>query len=625
MIPRRVKSAQRLRASQLMKHQSIRRVSFKISRKTLTPCGLAVTLILGCFAPGSPSAGLQVAYAASQATVQTDTPPANLLKLSDDFWTWRAKYQPFSSDDIPRIDRPSGPRDWSAAGIAKQRAALAEFEKRWKGIDTRGWSIPAQVDYRLIGSAIARVHWELDVNARWQRDPTFYIDQTLGALTDVLLAPPPFDAARARIVRERMEQVPSILRDAKLNLHPLRPLAELAIASLADIRLKLSRAAADVAPMMSDTPTAADTAAPSFAAATEAAITALEDYRAWLQSKLSSMPTETAIGREKYEYFLNNVALLPYTPEQMLELSRQEWARSVAFETYERQRDRNVPELTMAASTEEEVARGKRDELAIRKFLTDNRILTVPPDLPHYELRAMPDYLAPLSDFTEMDDFTGLSRMSDPGLRWIEPPSPNLGYFWLAETKDARPDIVHEGVPGHFFQMSLSRRNPDPIRREYYDSGANEGIGFYAEEMMLQRGLFDDSPHTREIIYNFMRLRALRVEVDVKLALGEFTLEQAADYLAKHVPMDPKTAHSEASFFASTPGQAITYQVGKSQILAFLADARTAQGDKFDLLQFNDTLWRNGNVPIVLQGWEYLNDDSELRAIEARRAASRPN
>jgi uncharacterized protein (DUF885 family) len=589
------------------------------------PCALALALLLTCFAPISPSAAVQEVYAASPATAHTDAPPAKLLKLSDDFWTWRAKYQPFSSDDIPRIDRPSGPRDWSAAGIAKQRAALAEFEKRWKGIDTRGWSVPAQVDYRLIGSAIARVHWELDVNIRWQRDPTFYVDQTLGALTESLLAPAPFDAARAQIIRERMEEIPSILRDAKANLHPLRPFAELAIASLADIRVKLSRVGADVGPMMPDTPTSTDVATPSLAGATEAAITALEDYRAWLQSSLPSMPTETAIGREKYEYFLNNVALLPYTPEQMLELSRQEWARSVAFETYERQRDRNVPELTMVASTEEEVARGKRDELAIRKFLADNRILTVPPDIPHYELRAMPDYLAPLSDFTEMDDFAGLARMNDPGLRWIEPPSPNLGYFWLAETKDARPDIVHEGVPGHFFQMSLSRRNPDPIRREYYDSGANEGIGFYAEEMMLQHGLFDDSPHTREIIYHFMRLRALRVEVDVKLALGEFTLKQAAEYLAKQVPMDVKTAHSEASFFASTPGQAITYQVGKSQILAFLADARTAQGDKFDLLQFNDTLWRNGNLPIVLQRWEYLNDDSELRAIDARRAASRPN
>jgi len=173
--------------------------------------------------------------------------------------------------------------------------------------------------------------------------------------------------------------------------------------------------------------------------------------------------------------------------------------------------------------------------------------------------------------------------------------------------------------------MSLSRRSLDPIRRQYYDSGANEGIGFYSEEMMLQNGLFDDSPHTREIIYNFMRLRALRVEVDVKLALGQFTIAQAADYLASHVPMDAKTAHEEASFFASVPGQAITYQVGKSQILSFLADARTAQGEKFDLLQFNDTLWRNGNVPIVLQRWEYLGDDAELRTIDSRRAGSRPN
>jgi uncharacterized protein (DUF885 family) len=591
-------------------------------------------LIFGAILAGSASAGMgllakprgariddHAPFSAASADQRAVLPPAELLTLSDDFWKWRAATQPFSSDDIPRLDRPGGPRDWSAAGIAKQRQALAGFERRWKGMDARGWSVPAQVDYRLMGSAIARVHWELDVNARWQRDPTFYVDQTLGALTESLLAPTPFNSARADLVRERVGQIPQILRDAKANLIPLRPFAELAVASLADVRPQLSRVAAGVGSMLPEKRDA-DSAAPNFAASIETAIQSLEAYRGWLQSNLASMRTNTAIGLEKYEFFLHNVALIPYTPDEMLQLSRQEWARSVAFETYEKQRDRSVPDLTMAASTDEEIARGKRDELAIRKFLEANRILTVPVDIPHYELRAMPDYLAALSDFTEMDDFTGLSRLNDPGIRWIAPPSPNLGYFWLAETKDARPDIVHEGVPGHFFQMSLSRRNPDLIRRQYYDSGANEGTGFYAEEMMLQHGLFDDSPHTREIIYNFMRLRALRVEVDVKLALGEFTIAQAADYLAKHVPMDAATAHNEASFFASTPGQAITYQIGKSQILGFLADARTAQGDKFDLLQFNDALWSNGNVPIVLQRWEYLGDDVELRAIDAQRAGS---
>jgi hypothetical protein len=54
---------------------------------------------------------------------------------------------------------------------------------------------------------------------------------------------------------------------------------------------------------------------------------------------------------------------------------------------------------------------------------------------------------------------------------------------------------------------------------------------------MLQAGLFDDSPHIHEIIYNFMRLRALRVEVDVKLALGQFSLEEAAKYLKQKVPI----------------------------------------------------------------------------------------
>ena len=265
---------------------------------------------------------------------------------------------------------------------------------------------------------------------------------------------------------------------------------------------------------------------------------------------------------------------------------------------------------------QEEIERVKRDELAIRKFLEDNGILTVPADVRHYTFEPMPGYLEALGNFGELDDFTGPSRLRDDGVRWASPPSPELGYFSLATAKDPRPEITHEGVPGHYFQMCLSWNNPDPIRRHYYDSGANEGIGFYAEEMMLQAGLFDNSPRTREIIYNFMRLRALRVEVDVKLALGSFTLEQAASYLAQRVPMDKKSAGGEAALFATTPGQAISYQVGKIQIAHFLADTKLAQGDQFVLRSFHDFVWKNGNLPIALQRWEYLGADDDIRALE---------
>jgi uncharacterized protein (DUF885 family) len=175
---------------------------------------------------------------------------------------------------------------------------------------------------------------------------------------------------------------------------------------------------------------------------------------------------------------------------------------------------------------------------------------------------------------------------------------------------------VHEGVPGHFFQLSLSRRNPDPIRRQYYDSGVNEGLGFYAEEMMLAAGLYDDSPRSREIIYNFARLRALRVEVDVKLALGRFGIAQAADYLERTVPMDKQTAQGEGAGFATAPGLGIAYEIGKLQIERMLADRRLQQGANFTLRAFHDYVWSNGNVPLSLQRWELLGLDDDIKRVD---------
>src|SRR5256886_12984556 len=122
---------------------------------------------------------------AAAAPLRTqDTAP--LDKLADDFWTWRARYAPFNGDDVNRMERPGGMRDWSRASIDKRRKDLTEFETRWKKIDVGGWPIPQQIDHKLIGSALSRVHWELDINPRWKRDPNFYIEQTLTPIVEAL-------------------------------------------------------------------------------------------------------------------------------------------------------------------------------------------------------------------------------------------------------------------------------------------------------------------------------------------------------------------------------------------------------------------------------------------------------
>jgi len=546
------------------------------------------------------------------ATLSPSAYAESLQQFSARFWQWRAQEQPFTNDDIPRIDRAAGYKvDWSAAAISKRLRELTQFEHDWHQLaPTSQAAVAEQVDYRLIGSAIARVRWELSVVQDWRRDPAFYVDQTLGSVFVLLLQPPPFAVERQREIVSRMQQIPVTIAVAKDNLTDIRqPFAQTAIDALDRIAERTDEM---------ETALESQLTAENYAdlkQATPAALKALTEYRAWIASRLRSARKDTAIGRGNYQWFLQNVALLPYTPEQMLALSRQEWSRSAAFETYQQGRLAGQQAAPVFLSAAAQIDAEVKDEEQVRAFLLKEKILTVPGWMQHYRNQLLPAYLEPLEDLGVTDDLTGPDRLDQNGTSYIHKPSTGLGFFPLSTAHDPRPIIVHEGVPGHYFQLCLGWHNEDPIRRHYYDSSANEGIGFYAEEMMLQAGLFDDNAHTRETIYSFMRLRALRVEVDVKLALGEFTLQQAADYLSTTVPMDKKTALAEAAMFSSTPGQAITYQVGKAQIVQLLSDARRKEGKSFSLLKFHDFVWNNGNVPIALQRWEMLGDASDVPAM----------
>src|SRR5260370_19617289 len=77
-----------------------------------------------------------------------DTAP--LDKLADDFWTWRAGYAPFNGDDVPRIERPGGVRDWSRAELVKHHKDLIEFEDRWEINQSYKCPVPKQYQYPYI-------------------------------------------------------------------------------------------------------------------------------------------------------------------------------------------------------------------------------------------------------------------------------------------------------------------------------------------------------------------------------------------------------------------------------------------------------------------------------------------
>lgn len=551
---------------------------------------------------------LSILLITTAANAQHNT---GIQNLANKFFEWRKITQPSSGDDIPRVERPDKwVPDFSPQALEIYRAKYLEFAGKLKHLPRNGWSRSDSVDYLLLHSAIERVNWELNVLKLPNRNPDFYLHQTLGIVFELLLINSPITENRAENIILRLNSIPSTIKYAKQNLtEAVAPFAEIAISRLSyiDDRLYTMRDALNkVFPVELNA---------RLNGAVELAVMALSDYKDWLENNLPSMQTSFNVGKEGYEYFLKNVALIPYLPEELLLMGKQEWDRSVAFDIYEKEKNKFLPGLEIFSSAEEQINAERIDEQSIRNFLEERDILTIPAWAKHYKFVKMPDYLAPLSNMGVNDDLTSETRLDEDGVRYVVKPSKDMGFFSLATAKDTRPIIVHEGVPGHYFQMILSWANPNPVRRRYIDSGANEGIAFYFEEVLLQYGLFDDSPKTREIIYSFMRLRALRVDVDINLALGNYTIEDAGRYLAATVPMDFETALHEAGFFAYNPGQAITYQIGKIQLLKLVAEAKVILRNEFNLKNFHDYMLANGNIPIALMRFGYLGLKDEIELL----------
>jgi hypothetical protein len=529
-----------------------------------------------------------------------------MVGLAEEFWDWRVATQPDSSDDITRVERPSGwSVDWSGGAVADRRRRLAAFTERYRALDASSAPVPDQVNGRLLGSALARAHWELELLRGWQRNPCFYLDQSLVPVFNLLLEPPPFGPVRGAAVIGHLRRVPVVLDHARDNLaaHAAAPLARYALRLLGPAGDRLRDAMTALAPLLPEEQRA------DLAAAAGAAADALVAYRDWLTERLPSFTGPTAVGREAFAFFLHRVALLPYPSERLRAMSRQEWDRAVATEAILRLRHRDAP-LPDLSDMDTHLDRQRADELEVRRFYAGRGLLSQPETLRHYRFAAMPAYLAPLEWLGVAHYTASAGRRHEDAVRYVPAPRADLPYFALAAARDPRTAIAHEGV--HAQQLALSWAHPDPARRRYYDSAPNEGVAFYNEELMLLSGLFDAAPTSALFVANAMRLRALRVEIDIALAEGELTLDQAADQLAEAVPMDRQTAWEEAAFFAGNPGQGLSYQVGKLQILDLLATCQRRHGSALDLRDFHDRLWLEGNVPLALQRWELLGDRGHL-------------
>ena len=338
---------------------------------------------------------------------------------------------------------------------------------------------------------------------------------------------------------------------------------------------------------------------------------ALTAFAGWLTAGLPTMPPFRPVGRAAFEEFLRAVALAPEGVDWMVRVAETEFARAVAMEAVATAAAAGVPVPPLPADVAAHCADEAAAEARVRRWYDEKGLLSVPTWAGRYLFAPRPPWLAPLAGMGVTDDLLGPSRLGQDPVSYAPDPGPDLPFFYRANMLDPRLGVAHEGV--HALQLTWSATHPDPVRRHYVDSQSNEGIAFYDEEMLLDSGLWADAPHSRVVD---RPVPAAACAAGGRWTWGwppgDLSLGEAARMLQERVPVDAGTAREEAAFFAGTPGQALTYLVGKVQVQRLLADLVAAQGDEFDLRAFHDRLWLEGNVPLAMQRWELLGTEPDL-------------
>ena len=117
---------------------------------------------------------------------------------------------------------------------------------------------------------------------------------------------------------------------------------------------------------------------------------------------------------------------------------------------------------------------------------------------------------------------------------------------------------------------------------------------------MARTGLYEDTLQAIINAHYGVRFRAARVVVDVMLQTGQFTYEDAVDFIATALKGNRSYYAPEVKRYITNPAQPSSYLVGKLQILELLEDYRRAKGDEFSAKEFHDTFLSYGSIPIAL-------------------------
>ncbi|HEY9517516.1 MAG TPA: DUF885 family protein [Gemmatimonadaceae bacterium] len=545
-----------------------------------------------------------VTVMSSAAAAQAKPAPSGYPALVELFEEWRAFERPVMRDGVP---------DYTAAAITAKAAALPDWRARLDAIDTAGWPIAQQSDYKLVRAEMNGLDFDLRVLRPWARDPAFYVS-VWASRTDVPsreapVSHPeiqlydyrfPLSASAQRELTTTIGMIPALLAQARTNLEgsnarDLWVYGERLLRRQATTLASLEKGTLTVSTLEGRQHADLTGATPALRTAITSARQSTEDFIAWLAQLAPTKTGPSGVGKENYAWYQRNVHFIPYSWDEEVVLLRRELDRAHAALRLEEHNNRDLPPLEpIEDPAAYDTMASARLETFV-DFLIDEQIIpnkpyikaALEPQLPRFVPR---DRRAFFSHVTQREPMLLLSH----DYHWID----------LARMRD--------------------EPHPSPIRRvtslsNIWDTRA-EGFATAFEEILLHAGLYDDNPRARELVWIMLANRAARGLASLYVQANELTLEQAGHFHGEWTPRgwakagDDLTA-SEQLLYLRQPGYGTSYVTGKiqfDQLMTKYEHQQELAGKPFVLREFIGRFNDEGMIPIPLIEAELITKDTPL-------------
>jgi uncharacterized protein (DUF885 family) len=208
-----------------------------------------------------------------------------------------------------------------------------------------------------------------------------------------------------------------------------------------------------------------------------------------------------------------------------------------------------------------------------------------------YGVQAMPAHMGRRAEYYNgpaLDGSRAGTFFAD-SLAWRTKPK------WQMETL-----VVHETVPGHHLQVARAtelRGLPNFRRSGFGYTAYSEGWALYAETLGTDLGLYTD-PYSRFGHLQWQAFRAARLVVDTGYHALGWSRQRCIDFMVEQTGVNRDFVTSEIDRYASNPGQALAYMIGKLKIDELRDRAKNKLGTRFDIRRFHNAVLDQGALPL---------------------------